>query len=553
MSSRSNGTQFDVAIIGAGMGGSMLGAALARNGVRVLLIDGASHPRFAVGEATIPYTNVTQRIIAARYNVPELTKLCTLKDITEAIGPSFGTKTHFGFLRHEEGKPQNPMEVNEFHTPGLLHEAHHLFRQDTDAWVFQVAVSAGCTPRMEFRVTDIDFDDSGVTIRGADGEEHRVRYVVDASGFRSPLAQKFGLREDPPRYKHHSRSMFTHMIGVTHTDDLWQRSPADTPPIPWYGGTVHHTFDRGWFWVIGFDNTPYSRNPLTSVGLTLDERLYPKDPSMSPEEDFWYHATRFPDVERQYAGGTAVREWVSTGRVQYSSTTTVGDRWCLLGHAAAFIDPLFSFGLANTGDAVNHLAWRLIRAVRDDDFSAERFAWFDQWQQARYDYNDEMVNAGFTSFDHFELWKAVFRIWVWGDNAGTFRLRKALTEFEKSGKDEVFQDLEKAPHLGFDWPVHDGYRRLYDQMVEQCDLVQAKKITPDEASAVLWSELRACNFMPKPFGYDDPSVRFMSPRPKVLAKTALWAMREADPAVRHLMLSNGRKAIKQRLKGDRIF
>jgi FADH2 O2-dependent halogenase len=291
------------------------------------------------------------------------------------------------------------------------------------------------------------------------------------------------------------------------------------------------------------------------VGLSLDPRLYPKDPAMSPEEDFRYHASRFPDVERQFAGGKAVREWVTTGnnRVQYSSKQTVGDRWCLLGHAAAFIDPLFSFGLANTGDAVNALAWRLIRAVKDDDFSADRFAYFDRWQQARYHYNDEMVNAGYTAFDHFELWKAVFRIWVWGDNAGTFRLRRALTEFEDTGRDGVFQDLEKAPHLGFDWPDHDGYKKLYDEMVRRCDAVQAGEITADEASDALWSELRASNFMPKPFGYADPSVRFMSPQPKVLAKTALWALREADPAVRQLMLSNGRKAIKSRLHGDRIF
>ena len=45
--------RYHVAILGAGIAGSMLAAVLARNGVRVLLVDAATHPRFAVGESTI--------------------------------------------------------------------------------------------------------------------------------------------------------------------------------------------------------------------------------------------------------------------------------------------------------------------------------------------------------------------------------------------------------------------------------------------------------------------------------------------------------------------
>jgi FADH2 O2-dependent halogenase len=546
--------QYDVAIIGSGMGGSMLGAILARNGVDVLLLDGGTHPRFAVGEATIPYTSVIQRVLAARYNLPELKALTALVHTAKAIGPTFGIKTHFGFLRHEPGKPQDPQEVNQFHTPGLLHEAHHLYRQDSDAWVFHLAVQSGCTPRQGFRVADVDFDDRGVTLAGVDGDEYRARYVVDASGFRSPLADKFGVREDPPRFKHHSRSMWTHMLGVTHTDDLFaHRAPSDKPPHPWYGGTVHHMFERGWFWVIGFDNTPLSNNPLCSVGLTLDPRLYPKDPSKTPMEEFMEHASRYPDIERQYAGGVPVREWISTERLQYGSKQTVGDRWCLLSHAGAFIDPLFSYGLANTGDAVNALAWRLMRAVKDDDFSADRFEYIERLQQRLFDYNDEIVNAGFTGFSHFGLWKAIFRIWVWGSNAGTLRLQEALTKFHKKPDDRLFTDLEEVPYLGFDWPVHEGYKHLFDEMVRNCDAYQAGDITADDAADALWDEIQACNFMGKPIGFCNRSVRFMSPTPLTIARGVKWAQTEADPETRRLLVGAVREGVKHKLRGDRIF
>lgn len=45
---------YDVAILGAGMAGGMLGAALARNGVKVLLIDAGVHPASRWGSRRFP-------------------------------------------------------------------------------------------------------------------------------------------------------------------------------------------------------------------------------------------------------------------------------------------------------------------------------------------------------------------------------------------------------------------------------------------------------------------------------------------------------------------
>ncbi|WP_198139932.1 NAD(P)/FAD-dependent oxidoreductase [Saccharopolyspora erythraea] len=192
-------TPYDVAILGTGIGGSMLGAILARHGAKVLLIDAGQHPRFAIGESTIPYTLLTLRILADRYDVPEIKALATFTDTSRTIGNTFGVKKHFGFLLHHENEPQDPREVSQFNTPGLLHEAAHLHRQDTDAYLFHVAIRYGCTARQNCRVAEVEFDDSGVTLETVNGEQFRTRYVVDASGFRSPLAEKFGLREDPCR------------------------------------------------------------------------------------------------------------------------------------------------------------------------------------------------------------------------------------------------------------------------------------------------------------------------------------------------------------------
>src|SRR5258705_12999535 len=100
--------QCDVMIIGSGIAGSMLGAILARNGSKVVLVDGTTHPRFAVGESTIPHLLVRLHILAQRYGVPEITHLQDIKTITAKVGSSFGVKKHFGFQMHHPGQEPDP-------------------------------------------------------------------------------------------------------------------------------------------------------------------------------------------------------------------------------------------------------------------------------------------------------------------------------------------------------------------------------------------------------------------------------------------------------------
>jgi tetracycline 7-halogenase / FADH2 O2-dependent halogenase len=544
---------YDVAIIGSGLAGSVLAAVLARQGVNVLLMDGGQHPRFSIGESTIPYTLVSLRTLAERYDVPEIAALASFTDTCKAIGARFGIKRHFGFLLHHEGAPQNPAEVNEFGTPPhVLHEAAHLFRQDTDAFLFQVAAKYGAKIRQNFIVDDIEFEDSGVRLAGKRGE-YRARYVVDASGFRSPVADKLDLRENPVRFKHHSRSLWNHALNVRKTDELFPIvSPDLRPPWPWYEGTVHHMFDRGWAWVIGFDNNKWSTNPLCSIGMTVDPRKYPKPAGISPEADFAQLCAPFPDIARQFEGAIPVREWISTDRLQYSSKATVGDRWTLLAHAGGFIDPLFSRGLSNTAEAINWLTHRLLRAVKDGDFSTERFQFVDGAQQAMLDFNDELVNAAFISWRDYPLWNAVFRIWAWGANAGYWRMQEALFRWREDGKEQHFLELENVPHVGLYWSDNDGFADLHDLMIKQLDAVEAGTATSADVTDLLFEEIQRANFFPKGFGLAERDNRFIKPNPKTMFQLMHWARTEGDPDVARIMTYNMKAAVKAKLHGKRL-
>ena len=545
---------FDVAIIGSGFAGSMLGAILARNGAKVLLLDSKTHPKFAIGESTIPNMLVTLRTMALRYQVPELMALSTFTGCQKVISAAHGQKVHFGFMAHQEGAPQDPRQLTMFNFPRLmLHPAAHMLRQDTDAYLYNAAIKYGCTTHTAFHTADVEFDDAGATISSVRGDQIRARYVVDASGYRSVLAEKFGLRDDPCRMRHHSRTIWNHMLDTPKTDDVFRRSKADSPPVPWYDGTVHHFFDRGWFWIIAFDNHESSRNPLCSVGLTLDPRMYPKPAGASAEEDFWHHVERFPDMARQFAGVKPVREWVATDRIQYSSSQTVGDRWVLLAHAAGFVDPLFSRGLHNTCEAVNVLAWRILRGVADDDFSAERFAGVNLRQQALFDGNDKLVNAAYISFADHDLWSAVFRIWAWGSNAGTFRALEAFRRWRKDGSDAHLFELENVENPGLHWSDHIGYAELFEDMVAQCDAFEAGKITATEAADALYDHLERAPFVPRHWGWTERDLRFINPTIPRVAKTMWWAATKAPEDVRRLMLGFLRESSRELVRGRRVL
>jgi FADH2 O2-dependent halogenase len=527
-------SKFDVIILGSGIAGSILGSILARAGASVLLADAGVHPRFAVGESTIPHTLNVFRMLAERYKVPELEALISSEKGLKAIGPVMGTKLHFGFMLHEEGKEPDPDTAIQVGTEIPHLQTSHLFRQDTDAYLFHAAIKYGCIARQAYRVTDVVIADDHVEVAGQNGERFTGRYLVDASGFRSPLAQQLGLREEPCSLKHHARSLFTHMIDVRTTDECLDVPDAQKPPLPWEKGTMHHVIERGWFWIIPFNNEPRSINPLVSVGLTVDERRYPKPAEMSPEEEFYHHVRKYPALERIFADAKTVRPWVSTDRLQYTSTQTVGRRWCLMSHAAGFIDPLYSRGLTNTGEIINAVAYRILDALAEDDFSVERFEYVEELQKGLIRYNDELVNCSFISWSDYDLWNAVSRVWIAAQMPTSMHFGRAIEKYQRSGDDSIFRELETFPYPGLPFPGNAEYKRLFDEMVALCEAVDRGQRSAGDAGRELMSQISSSPAIVPYIGLRDPDVRFVNASMETFIKMARWLVTDGPKDMRYL-------------------
>jgi FADH2 O2-dependent halogenase len=543
----------DVLILGSGLAGSVSAAILARHGANVVLVDAASHPRFAVGESMTPQLVEWLHILSERFDVPEIKSLSSVQASTRDIGPTFGTKAHFGFMLHRPGEEPDPREATQFALPKIFKQNAHLFRQDSDSFMFHVACRYGCTARQNWRATDLDFDEDGVTVTGQNGEVFRARYLIDASGFRSPLAEKFDLRETPARFKHHARSLFTHYVGIKPFDQVSGHPKKLGPPAPWHIGTMHHLIERGWFWIIPFDNNAKSRNPLCSVGLTFDERVYPKPADMTPEEEFEHHLGMYPAIKRQFEGAQRVREWVSTDRLQYSSKQTIGDRWCLMSHAAGFIDPLYSRGLSNTFEVVDALVSRLLKALEDGDFSAERFEYVERLEQGLLQYNDDLVNSSYIAFSHFRLWNAVFRVWGAFVSPGVMRLTRARLLYVRDHDDRHFQELEQTAYPGLWMPESSKFKQLLESTAETCEKYEVGELTGDEAADIVFKLIEDCDIVNPPFGWKDPKRRFIAPSTVTMAKFLLWASFRGPQEMRHLGHEFFKGVLKAGLKARKVL
>jgi FADH2 O2-dependent halogenase len=507
-SPQAKGNVHDCIILGSGIGGTMLGAILARHGLKVLLLDSEAHPRFAIGEATTPDTNLRLKLLSVKYDLPEIDHLSAFEPLRDNVSPACGVKRAFSFLYHRDGQEQQPLESQQYPTlaPPMGADCH-FFRQDTDAYMLTVALKYGARVRQQTRVAEIDLGEDEVSVTTQKGETFKAAYLVDATGMRSVLAEKLKLREDQVgRFRTNSRAIYTHMVGVKPYDQVGAPKSVHGHKYPLSQSTLHHIFEGGWFWVIPFNNHKESTNPLCSVGLVLNREIHPET-GMDAEEEFWSHVRRFPHMVKQFEGAQAIRNWISTGRLQYGSKTITGRRYCLLSHAGFFIDPLYSSGLALTTATVDLLARMLLESFRTNDFSEERFTPLNEFFQQNISYFDSVVGSSFVAFRDAELWDAWFRVWVVALLIGTELSANVYLKYIETGDPLVLEQSGGAPYTTLLGGAFPEWRETYEQALAHMDRVRSGEAEPKAAAAAIRGLFKDLPYVPTYFRWHDPSVR----------------------------------------------
>ena len=344
--------EFDLAIVGAGFGGSLMAMIAHQLGLSVILLEQGRHPRMVIGESTTPLSNLLLERLSATYDLPRIAPLAKWGSWQRTYPQiACGLKRGFTFF-HQEGQllvaasPHNDIADT------------HWYRADVDHFLVREAQRLGVEYRDRVRIETLDFAEDGATIAGRADEDafhFRAGFLIDATGPRGFLHRSLRLEESPLPGVPATESLYSHFTGVARSE-----TAGDEPPYPVDDAAVHHVFDGGWVWVLRFNNG------VTSAGVAATGRVA-KELALSEGEPAWQRLLdRLPGLKAQFKQASACQPFRHMPVISFRTSTIAGRRWAMLPSAAGFVDPLLSTGFALTLTGIERLA-QIIAEHRDAD------------------------------------------------------------------------------------------------------------------------------------------------------------------------------------------
>jgi len=523
--------KYDVAILGRHLATGLLAAVLSRNGVRVLLVDGAQDAAQPAGETTVPYTAEVFFTLASRFGVPEIAALGLTSDLPAAVRSSSGVKHSLGFLYHAPGAEQNPRETVQFNVPGE-HAEWHPYRPDVDEYARRIAVRHG-TRTIRFRPTVVDVlpgkDD--VAVQTSDGRLFRARCVVDGLGPGSPLLPRMAATAPAStRLRHRSRLISGHLRGVRPFEDCVDpsRYPGTTP---WSKGTISHLFPGGWLQVVHFDNHPDASNPLCGVSLSVGPERF-GDLSGDPAVAFRAVVDRFPSLRRSFADAIAVGDWSDDLDCASNVAGAASDRVFLFDRTATRNDMFLSRDVTMGAELVLALAPVLIRAAATDDWSAERFQPVARFQTALAQLNDRFLVAARTAGCDFMLWNAFSRVWLLWSILAALSLKRIRNDCLRGDDWAAASRMTEGPYW-FALPA--GLPDLLDDTFALIEEVGRDEVMPRAAAGRIFKALARAPFVPPLYRFHAPEDRYYTFSVRKRLRMLVWSKTAAPPEFRAML------------------
>ncbi|MEO7823712.1 MAG: FAD-dependent monooxygenase [Gemmatimonadaceae bacterium] len=401
----------EVAVVGSGFAGSLLARVLAMLGYDVVLLERGTHPRFAIGESSTPLANLSLERLAIRYGLSDCYQLAAHgRWLARYPELRRGLKRGFTFYRHHPGEA---FANRGFDSERLLVAASphdtiadtHWVRADIDHHFVRAAVSAGVDYRDEVELSGSEVKADSIRLTGSRSGapfDLRARFVIDASGPGGFLARQLSIPSGLERTHTRAAIVFSHFDGVRLMEEVVPGMPEG--PYPEDSAAVHHLIDEGWMYSLRFDHG------VTSAGFLLTPRACATLATSDSTDAALLWRTllgRYPTLANAFADSTPMMPMAFRSLIQHRLIRAAGERWALMPHAYAFVDPLFSTGIAWGLRAVERLALAFEAAAGGSRVpSVETLARYDSALSAEADQIDLVVAGAYEAMANFDLFTA---------------------------------------------------------------------------------------------------------------------------------------------------
>jgi tetracycline 7-halogenase / FADH2 O2-dependent halogenase len=384
--------QVDLVIVGSGFGGSVMAMVARRLGLSVVLLEQGRHPRMTIGESTTPLSNLLLERISATYGLPRLAPLAKWGSWQRAYPQiACGLKRGFSFFCQGErllvaASPRDDIADT------------HWYRKEVDHFLVTEAQSLGIEYYDCVRIEDLVFTDEDAIVGGRAGDKPfrlNARMLIDATGPRGFLHRSLQLSESALPGMPLTESLYSHFTGVGRTD-----CSEGTVPYPVDDAAMHHVFDGGWVWVLGFNNG------VTSAGIAATQAVA-AELKLSEGEPAWRRVLdRLPTLRSQFEHAMPCQPFRHMPAMNFRSSTIAGKRWAMLPSAAGFVDPLLSTGFTLTLQGVERLGQILQRDFDSAELSV-RLQGYAEQTDCDLMSASQLIGALYATMDNFSAFTAV--------------------------------------------------------------------------------------------------------------------------------------------------